>query len=171
MNLLRLTHMIGERRLSVDSLAELIVQAIDDDTSVPIDGWDMSASVHGPEGVTYQQHQFDTVENVAVLVSEWGYSILAKTETGELIQWIVTLVIAGGPHEEEDDDPVCVCGVYQSEHALCGCPDGFQRASTYKGYEPDVDDDFPMSVEYDGLYGAPDFLVEQTAQDEAMQGY
>jgi hypothetical protein len=24
-----------------------------------------------------------------------------------------------------------------------------------------------MSVEYDGLYGAPDFIVEQSAQDEA----
>jgi DNA-directed RNA polymerase subunit RPC12/RpoP len=33
--------------------------------------------------------------------------------------------------------------------------------------EPDMDDDFPMSVEYDGLYGAPDFIVEQSAQDEA----
>ena len=33
--------------------------------------------------------------------------------------------------------------------------------------EPDVDDDFPMSLEYDGLYGASDFEVEQAAQREA----
>lgn len=26
-----------------------------------------------------------------------------------------------------DDDPVCVCGTYRSEHALCGCGD-WQRA-------------------------------------------
>lgn len=30
-----------------------------------------------------------------------------------------------------DDDPRCVCGTARSEHALCGCPDGFElpRAS------------------------------------------
>lgn len=26
----------------------------------------------------------------------------------------------------DDDDPVCVCGTHRSEHALCGCPEGFQ---------------------------------------------
>ena len=95
---------------------------------------------------------------------------------------------------QEDDDPRCVCGVYRSEHAMMGCADGFQTPAEWeatkrqmqadadrqdreeRGFydeddEPDVDDDFPMSVEYDGLYGAPDFLIEQSAQDEAaMEG-
>lgn len=35
------------------------------------------------------------------------------------------------------------------------------------GDEPDVSDDFPMSLEYDGLWGAPDYLVEETAQRES----
>lgn len=30
---------------------------------------------------------------------------------------------------DADPDPRCVCGTARSEHALCGCPDGFQRAS------------------------------------------
>ena len=34
-------------------------------------------------------------------------------------------------------------------------------------FEPDTDDDFPMSLEYDGLWGAPDYLIEQSAQEEA----
>jgi hypothetical protein len=29
------------------------------------------------------------------------------------------------------DDPVCVCGVHRSEHALCGCSDGFQTAADW----------------------------------------
>lgn len=30
---------------------------------------------------------------------------------------------------EDDEDPRCVCGTARSEHALCGCSDGFQRAN------------------------------------------
>lgn len=29
---------------------------------------------------------------------------------------------------DPDPDPRCVCGTHLSEHALCGCPDGFERA-------------------------------------------
>lgn len=29
--------------------------------------------------------------------------------------------------EEYDDDPQCVCGVYKSEHALCGCGEWERR--------------------------------------------
>lgn len=32
--------------------------------------------------------------------------------------------------------------------------------------DTDIDDDFPMSVEYDGLYGASDWLVEEAAARE-----
>lgn len=32
---------------------------------------------------------------------------------------------------EEDDDPRCVCGVYRSEHAMMGCPEGFQTAKQW----------------------------------------
>jgi hypothetical protein len=32
--------------------------------------------------------------------------------------------------------------------------------------EPDVDDDFPMSLEYDGLYGVSDFAADQAAREE-----
>lgn len=39
----------------------------------------------------------------------------------------VTLSRAGRNAVGEEDDPVCVCGVHRSEHALCGCPDGFER--------------------------------------------
>lgn len=31
------------------------------------------------------------------------------------------------PAQAEDDDPVCVCGVYRSEHALCGCGEWERR--------------------------------------------
>lgn len=34
--------------------------------------------------------------------------------------------------EPEDDDPLCVCGVARSEHALCGCPEGFQTAESWE---------------------------------------
>ena len=42
------------------------------------------------------------------------------------------LVKMGHLIEDEalDDDPRCVCGVYRSEHALCGCGE-WQNASTY----------------------------------------
>ena len=33
--------------------------------------------------------------------------------------------------------------------------------------DPSIDDDFPMSVEYDGLFGDSDFHNELTAQQEA----
>ena len=33
---------------------------------------------------------------------------------------------------EPDDDPVCVCGVSRSEHALCGCPEGFQSPVSWE---------------------------------------
>lgn len=26
---------------------------------------------------------------------------------------------------EREEDPLCICGTARSEHALCGCPDGF----------------------------------------------
>jgi hypothetical protein len=35
----------------------------------------------------------------------------------------------GGP--DRDDDPPCVCGTHRSEHALCGCPEGFQTAESW----------------------------------------
>lgn len=36
----------------------------------------------------------------------------------------------------------------------------------FVGKEPDTDDSFPLYLEYDGLFGAPDYLVEQSAQEE-----
>lgn len=30
-----------------------------------------------------------------------------------------------------DDDPKCARGVHRSEHALCGCPDGFQSPASW----------------------------------------
>lgn len=35
-------------------------------------------------------------------------------------------VVAPSDEDEIDDDPRCVCGVYRSEHAGMGCPEGFQ---------------------------------------------
>ena len=31
----------------------------------------------------------------------------------------------------EHDDPRCACGVYLSEHPLCGCPEGFQTEAQW----------------------------------------
>lgn len=52
--------------------------------------------------------------------------------------------------ETEDDDPRCVCGVYRSEHSLCGCPEGFQSLSSWKeekAFIISLDSD-----EYDRIY-------------------
>ena len=42
----------------------------------------------------------------------------------------VTLQRAGRTATAEGEDPVCTCGVHRSEHALCGCPDGFLRRAS-----------------------------------------
>ncbi len=55
--------------------------------------------------------------------------------------------------DEVDDDPVCVCGVYLSEHALCGCPEGFQTPDQWREERERI----YASVSYDeegyNLYG------------------
>ena len=33
---------------------------------------------------------------------------------------------------EEEDDAQCVCGVYRSEHAMMGCPEGFQTPAQWE---------------------------------------
>lgn len=50
-----------------------------------------------------------------------------------------------------DNDPICVCGVHRSEHALCGCEDGFQSAESWKQERAFIEslDDW----EYEQLYG------------------
>lgn len=53
--------------------------------------------------------------------------------------------------EDADDDPQCVCGAYRSEHALCGCKDGFQTAEEWaseREFIRSLDDD-----EYERIYG------------------
>lgn len=52
---------------------------------------------------------------------------------------------------EPDDDPVCVCGVSWSEHALCGCPEGFQTPDAWereKAFIGSLDD-----WQYEQIYG------------------
>jgi hypothetical protein len=62
--------------------------------------------------------------------SSWGPDYLCgKCEMGED-------EAAYGPEpepeeEDHDDDPRCVCGVYRSEHALMGCPEGFQTPNQW----------------------------------------
>lgn len=53
--------------------------------------------------------------------------------------------------DEQDADPVCVCGVARSEHALCGCSDGFQSAQSWQAERRFIEslDDW----EFDHLYG------------------
>lgn len=49
------------------------------------------------------------------------------------------------------DDPVCVCGVAHSEHALCGCAEGFQTADDWaqeRAFIESLDD-----WEYERIYG------------------
>lgn len=46
--------------------------------------------------------------------------------------------------QDYDDDPRCVCGVYRSEHSLCGCPEGFQTPKQWeseKEFISTLDDD------------------------------
>lgn len=52
--------------------------------------------------------------------------------------------------EEEDDDPVCVCGTHRSEHALCGCPEGFQTAASWAKEKADIEemDDWEFERRY-----------------------
>lgn len=56
-----------------------------------------------------------------------------------------------GAGDQTDDDPQCDCGVYRSEHALCGCPEGFQSKGSWaveRDFIRDLDDDA-----YDAIYG------------------
>ena len=48
-----------------------------------------------------------------------------------MANWIETEREAALEDAEEIDD-VCVCGVYRSEHALCGCPEGFTTAKAWE---------------------------------------
>lgn len=57
------------------------------------------------------------------------------------------------PTEEEynDVDPVCVCGTARSEHALCGCPEGFQSPEAWahvKAFIESLDE-----WEFERIYG------------------
>lgn len=56
-----------------------------------------------------------------------------------------------GESEEVDDDPQCVCGVYRSEHAMMGCPEGFQTAKQWEAEKEFIGslDDW----EYERIYG------------------
>jgi len=52
---------------------------------------------------------------------------------------------------EPDDDPRCVCGVYRSEHAAMGCPEGFQTPDSWeqeKAFIAELDDDM-----FERIYG------------------
>ena len=52
--------------------------------------------------------------------------------------------------EYAEDDPRCVCGVYRSEHALCGCP-GFQTADDWKTERAFIES--LSDWEYERIYG------------------
>lgn len=54
------------------------------------------------------------------------------------------------PSVEENEDPVCVCGVHRSEHKLCGCGEGFQTPREWereKQFIQALDED-----DYDRIY-------------------
>jgi hypothetical protein len=62
------------------------------------------------------------------------------------------------PGEDEDDNPQCVCGVYLSEHTLCGCPEGFQTPAQWekeresirqRAWDSHLDDYGDYGYEYD----------------------
>ena len=68
---------------------------------------------------------------------------------GECIPFIID------GEDGEDDDPQCVCGVYRSEHALLGCPEGFQTAREWnreRDFIQSLDDD-----EYEAIYHPGDY--------------
>ena len=89
----------------------------------------------------YEAHVFDvvvvTVDNITVATYE-GTLLPPKS-----VEYY---------HNEsiEDDDPICVCGVYRSEHAGMGCGN-FQTAEQWaaeKEFIMSLDDD-----QYHGIYG------------------
>lgn len=66
-------------------------------------------------------------------------AVLADPTEHELVEGIYTCgeclsILQDNPDEvEEDDDPQCgACGVYRSEHTLCGCSDGFITADAWR---------------------------------------
>jgi hypothetical protein len=53
---------------------------------------------------------------------EETFAVMENILTHAEAQPKVKLAVYGtGGFEEDVDDPQCVCGVYRSEHALCGC--------------------------------------------------
>jgi len=89
-----------------------------------------------------------TVEKIQYSVeSEDGRSelIWAENEEAAYREWQLLLEANGLTLDEimgvletttvepyVDDDPVCVCGTHRSEHALCGCPEGFQTPEDWR---------------------------------------
>lgn len=85
------------------------------------------------------------------------------------------------PTEGEDDDPRCVCGTYKSEHALCGCSDGFQTPESWaKEVEAIVehverfdegrahDDDEPEIDDEQDMKGNTLPMIEAMLNDDAI---
>jgi hypothetical protein len=64
---------------------------------------------------------------------------------------------------EDDYCPHCGTEFYGTTECLNPNCDAYDK-DLYD--EPEIDDDFPMSVEYDGLWGGSDFQDEITAQRE-----
>lgn len=78
---------------------------------------------------------------------------------------------------EPDNDPICVCGVYRSEHQLCGCGE-WENAAQYKTHADYLnrysDDDAPSCQECGSYLPAHELTQdlcrrcrEYQAQDDA----
>ena len=61
---------------------------------------------------------------------------LLKTHTPEELFEGGYLNVTHEEDDEEDDDPQCVCGVWRSEHALCGCGEWQNAATATPAYDP-----------------------------------
>lgn len=68
--------------------------------------------------------------------------------------------------EDYDDDPRCVCGVYRSEHALLGCPEGFQTAASWKVERDQIREG--IFAEDDGDWYDPGAYEESDAEYDSM---
>jgi len=91
------------------------------------------------------------------------------------VEALQSQVLDPDPNDEDDDDPRCVCGVYLSEHALCGCPEGFQlptdweweraviRERAFREYDdlPEMDEAYWLEAE-DDLHRRQEDLIYRT---------
>ena len=72
-----------------------------------------------------ETEEADTAEQA---VKQFKRCVMALDESPEDTAAFLASTVEVKPFGWGSDDPICVCGTYLSEHALCGCGD-WERAS------------------------------------------